>query len=58
MSSLLVIQGIQRAFELCWFLLNQVKIDKRCFYRGMAKEIFNGVNICSLGKKVGGKTVS
>jgi len=35
-----------------------VKIDKRCFYRGMAKEIFNGVNICSLGKKVGGKTVS
>ena len=55
---LLAIDGIQRAFELGWFLLDQVEINKGCSYRGMTKEISNGVDICSLGKKVGCKTVS
>jgi hypothetical protein len=54
---LLVIHGIQRTFEFCGFLLNQVKIDNGCFKGGVAKEIFDGVKICSLGKEVGGKAV-
>jgi hypothetical protein len=29
--SLLIIHGVQRAFELCGFLLNQVKVYNGCF---------------------------
>jgi len=35
----------------------QVEIDHSSCNRGMTEEIFDGVNVCPLGKKVGGKTV-
>ena len=57
MSLRILIHGIKRAFKFCDPLLNQVEINEGSFYGRMTKKLFEGEKICSLGKKMGCKTV-
>jgi len=54
---LILIHGIKRTFKLGDSLFNQVKINDGGFYGGVTKELLDGEKICSLGKKVGCKTM-
>ena len=54
---LLVVHDVQRAFKFRGLLLNQVKVNDGGFQGSVSEKVFDGVKICSLCKKMGGKAV-
>jgi hypothetical protein len=55
---LIIVYTVKRAFKFCDSFLYQVKINEGGFYGRMPKESFDGVKICSLGKKVSCKAMA